>query len=104
MGKDESQPKEEIRRLLEECWTPSESIEAEHLHPEVAARRLLAQFKETADCRYFNVFYQLTRGIFFAYALSHVRRYQAPLDAEEVLNRMYILLFEKLLHPTAKVP
>ncbi len=74
------------------------------IHVERTSRRLLLAFQKTAECRFFNVFYTLTKERFEAYALRHIHRYRSGIDPVEVANRLYILLFEKLLAPEGKIP
>jgi RNA polymerase sigma factor (sigma-70 family) len=74
------------------------------LRLEHVSRRLLRHFKETAECRFFNAFYNLTNHLFTAYAWRRLEKFGCPIDPEDVANRMYILLFEKLLAPDDKVP
>lgn len=71
---------------------------------EEVARRLLEGFQKTADCRFFNLFYHLTQETFYAYSFSHTHKFSISVDPEEVLNRLYILLFEKLLSPSCNIP
>lgn len=66
--------------------------------------RLLRNYQDSADRRFFNAFYHLSHDLFFAYALRHVRRFNCSLDPEDVAHRMYILLFEKLLAPGETIP
>ncbi|MHC4941404.1 MAG: sigma-70 family RNA polymerase sigma factor [Planctomycetota bacterium] len=105
MERDACQPLEEARRLLERLKDPHFALEkTQKLHLEEIAFRLLSQFQKSADCRYFNAFYHITRGVFFSYTFSHIRKFSQSIDAEDVLNRMYIILFEKLLAPHGDAP
>lgn len=71
---------------------------------EEVARRLLEEFQKSEDRRFFNLFYSLTQKIFYAYSYSHTSRFNNSLDPEEILNRLYILVFEKLLSATGSLP
>jgi RNA polymerase sigma factor (sigma-70 family) len=105
MERDACKPLEEARQLLERLKDPDYELKkSQKLHLEEIASRLLAQFQKTADCRYFNTFHHLTKGVFFSYAFSHIRKFSQSIDAEDVVNRMYIILFEKLLAPRSDTP
>lgn len=105
MGKEGGRLLEEARRLLENLHgAPRSSKGVDPLHLEGMARRLLRRFRETADCAYFNAFYQLTNGMLHAYALRHTARTSVPIDPADIIHRLYILLFERLLAPDGRIP
>ena len=105
MGNEAVRALEEAEKLrdctVHSAASPSGPVK---IRLEQVSRRLLHHFKETAERRFFNAFFHLTNPLFQAYACRHLRKFGCAAEAEEVANRMYIILFEKLLAPGERIP
>ena len=106
MGKEAYRSLEEAERILTSLREKKRSAARKPLKLEVekVSRRLLTEFKKTSDRRFFDAFYHISKELMHAYTVHHLRGHKLPIDSEEVLNRTYLLLFEKLLAPREKVP
>jgi RNA polymerase sigma factor (sigma-70 family) len=105
MGKEATQllveAEELLSRLNRQGARPSDQLK---LEVETISRRLLLRLQQTAQRHFFNAFYRLSLPLFHVYAGWIIRKYGYPIDAQDVLQRMYLLLYEKLLAPRGHVP
>lgn len=105
MGNEAGRSLQEAEKLLARFKElPHPLPKSIKIHIESVSRRLLEHFRDTAECRYFNAFYHLSKEVFHAYAFRHIAKMGASLDPEEMSNRLYVLLFEKILAPGEKIP
>jgi len=65
---------------------------------------LLRHFRQTAECRYFTAFYNISVETFHFYSIRHLSKYSCPADPQEIANKMYMILFERLLAPGNDTP
>lgn len=105
MGKEETyllKTAEELLSILNrQSGKPSEQMKIE---VESLSRRLLHGYRQTMENHFFTAFYRLSLPFFHPYAEWLIRKYGYPIDAMDVLQRMYLLLYEKLGAPGGKVP
>jgi len=66
--------------------------------------RLLKKYKETADSRYFTAFYSISNQTLNTHAYKQCSKYSFPADPHELVNKLYIILYEKLLAPEGNIP
>jgi len=66
---------------------------------EDVARLLLERFQATGDNRFFNAFYRISAPLFAAYCRKVLSRFPGRIEALAVTNRLYTILFRKLIAP-----
>jgi RNA polymerase sigma factor (sigma-70 family) len=104
MGNESARSLREAESLLARLGDPMSERAAVRINLEDVSRRLLLNFEGTAQCRFFTAFYRISKDLFLSYATHQIRHHGCPLDSTDLVNRMYILLFEKLLSPNEEVP
>lgn len=102
---------ETVQKLKEALTLLSESSQVEVLtrqslrsQVERVSIRLLKEYQATADNRYFTVFYSLSKQVLLSHARKQCLKFSFPVDPQDLVDKLYMLLYEKLLAPDGRIP